>query len=254
MSSPDESCNEAASAPAQWIRPSGGLRGAEVILRGGLLDAPLVVQDCVEQEGAIFMNVGAEAKHMHAMFLGSKWNRKKRPTDSYAAPSSLTELRIYRNAVGRRKLQELVQGLMKGSQPSPATSPADPEGCLDFDLEPSSGDSQASGDRSDRTSDVADRMSRKFLKAATRMLPNVVEIDVPMARGEVWTPRVVLPKEPRRAVYLEFTDENLRRLTGMMGFGGGEEVEEKAFRPGEKQTRDRKKKPRQEEVDAEGDL
>ena len=196
MSSPDDGNSDEAPAPTQWVRPGQGLREAEVILRGGLLEGPLVVQDCVQKEGAIFLNVGAETKHMQAMFLGSKWNRRKRLSDEYAAHSALTDLRLYRNAVGRRKLQEFLEAMQKGAEDLPAASTANPVDVLDFDQEPTSGDSQASEEQTEGTHAFSRRVVRRLRSTALRMLPSVVVIDVPLPHGDVWKPRVLLPKDP----------------------------------------------------------
>ena len=202
------------------------------------------------------MNVGAETKHMQAMFLGSKWNRRKRPSDEYAAHSALADLRLYRNAVGRRKWQEFLEAMQKGAVDLPAASQVNPVDALDFDQEPTSGDSQASEEQTEGTHAFSARVVRRYRATAFRMLPSEVVIDVPMPRGDVWKPRVLLPKDPQRAVYMEFTEANLRSLTAMLRLGAEEEAEEKPFRPGVAKKRDRTKKPRPEETEdnPEGDL
>ena len=257
MSSPDGSNSDGASAPTQWVRPGQGLREAEVILRGGLLEGPLVVQDCVQKEGVIFLNVGAETKHMQAMFIGSKWNRRKRLSDEGAAHSALSDLRRYRNAVGRRHWQEFLEAMKNEEADPPAASQVNPVvDVLDFDQEPTSGDSQASEEQTEGTHAFSARVVRRYRATAFRMLPSEVVIDVPMPRGDVWKPRVLLPKDPQRAVYMEFTEANLRSLTAMLRLGAEEEAEEKPFRPGVAKKRDRTKKPRPEETEdnPEGDL
>ena len=203
------------------------------------------------------MNVGAETKHMKAMFLGSRWNQRKRPSDAYAAHSALADLRLYRNAVGRRKWQEFLEAMQNGAEEPLAASQVNPVDALDFDEEPTSGDSQASEEHAEGTHGFSARVIRRYRATAFRMLPSVVVIEVPLPHGDVWKPRVLLPRDLQRAVYMEFTEENLRSLTALLRLGGEEEAEEKSFRPGEeKRKRDRKKKPRPEgtEDDPEGDL
>ena len=216
------------------------------------MEGPLVVQDCVEEGGAIFMNVGAEAPHMIAMFLGTKYQRKKRVKESYAVGPSLSDLRLYRNSVGRRKLHEILQGMthVGDNNCPPAGHRGDSGLVLDFDDEQPSGDSQSSGDVPSASRGGTRCVSRRLIKVATKMLPSIVTIEVPMASGELWTPRVVLPKQPQRSVYMEFTDGNLSRLTAVLRREDEDAIEEPALK--KPAPRDRKKKPKKDNDEDDG--
>ena len=216
------------------------------------MEGPLVVQDCVEEGGAIFMNVGAEAPHMIAMLLGTKYQRKKRVKESYAVGPSLSDLRLYRNSVGRRKLHEILQGMthVGDNNAPPAEYRGDSGLVLDFDDEQPSGDSQSSGDGPSAGRDDTPCVSRRLVKAAAKLLPSIVTIEVPMASGELWTPRVVLPKQPQRSVYMELTEENLSRLTALLRREDEGAIEEPALK--KPSPRDRKKKPTKDNDEDDG--
>ena len=183
--------NRKRDAEPQWVEVGTGLRDAEIVLRGGLLEAPIVLQDCVKLGDVTFMSVASHSKHMEAMLTGSRY-RRRASADSYAECSVLGDMIRLRNAEGRRKLFEGLRDVMAREQPATNTAQADALGQdLDLDETPSStsggGAAEDPDEGSARGFDGPDddheggyrkTFSRRMMKKAEMILPKTVEIEI----------------------------------------------------------------------------
>jgi hypothetical protein len=184
-----------------------GLQPSEVVLRGGLLSGPLVLNSCVVVGEDKYIYLWKTSPVLASFLMGKA-----------AARRPLKSCKIFLQMAILRNLEHKIRTRAFAAAPEPdLPTPVVGEAVDGLDI-----------DGADQVSDKKTpgvRASRRASQVAKQVLPKVVHIEVMIPGREPWRPRVLL-ETATRAVAMECTAANFHTLFelvshDLMDGGGG---------------------------------
>ena len=177
-----------------------GLLPGEVVLRGGLLKGPTVVQGVKTVQGCGFVYLWKTARWLNEFLAGSY--KATRPLSMTKVPEGLLELR---EMARHERLRSVAGFAHRGSDSDsglagsgPQSESGDPTEALGFDAP-------------DTVPPPAPALPHRRRRAMAKALPPTVEVTLVKPGFDPWTVRLLLER-PQQAVAMEASTENLTAL------------------------------------------